>query len=53
VDKVEAEFTIINALGLPARAGAQVVKVANPHACGVHAGCQGQAVRPLGCASSV
>lgn len=44
MDKVEAEFTIINALGLHARAAAQLVKVANRYACEVELECEGQAV---------
>ncbi|MFT3712471.1 MAG: HPr family phosphocarrier protein [Archangium sp.] len=43
-EKVEAEFTIINALGLHARAAAQLVKVANRYACEVELECEGQAV---------
>lgn len=44
VEKVEAEFTIINALGLHARAAAQLVKAANRYACEVELECEGQAV---------
>jgi len=44
VDKVEAEFTIINALGLHARAAAQLVKAANRYPCEVELECEGQAV---------
>lgn len=44
MDKVEAEFTIINALGLHARAAAQLVKVANRYACEVELECEGQSV---------
>jgi phosphocarrier protein len=40
----EAEFTIINALGLHARAAAQLVKAANRYACEVELECEGQAV---------
>lgn len=42
--KVEREFTIINALGLHARAAAQLVKAANRYACEVELECEGQAV---------
>lgn len=38
------ELTIRNALGLRARAAAQVVKVANRYACEVEVECEGQAV---------
>lgn len=44
MDKVEAEFTIINALGLHARAAAQLVKVSNRYPCEVELECEGQAV---------
>lgn len=45
VEKAQAEFTIINALGLHARAAAQLVKVANRHAaCETELECEGQAV---------
>ncbi len=44
MEKVQAEFTIINALGLHARAAAQLVKVANRYACEVELECEGQAV---------
>lgn len=38
------EFEIINALGLHARAAAQLVKVANRYACAVTVECEGQTV---------
>jgi len=44
MDKVEAEFTIINALGLHARAAAQLVKAANRYTCEVELECEGQSV---------
>lgn len=44
METVEAEYTIINALGLHARAAAQLVKVANRSACEVELECEGQAV---------
>ena len=44
MDKVEAEFTIINALGLHARAAAQLVKIANRYGCDVELECEGQSV---------
>jgi phosphocarrier protein len=44
VETVEAEYTIINALGLHARAAAQLVKVANRYACEVELECEGQSV---------
>ncbi|MFO0595234.1 MAG: HPr family phosphocarrier protein [Myxococcaceae bacterium] len=44
MDKVEAEFTIINALGLHARAAAQLVKAANRYPCEVELECEGQSV---------
>ncbi len=40
----EAEFRIINALGLHARAAAQLVKVANRHQSEVAVECEGQSV---------
>jgi phosphocarrier protein HPr len=40
----EAEFTIINALGLHARAAAQLVKAANAHPCTCTLECDGQSV---------
>lgn len=40
----EAEFDIINALGLHARAAAQLVKVANRYRCEVMVECEGQKV---------
>lgn len=44
METVEAEFTIINALGLHARAAAQLVKVANRYSCDVELECEGQPV---------
>ena len=44
MEKVEAEFTIINALGLDARAPAQLVKAANRYTCDVEVECEGQSV---------
>ncbi len=44
METVEAEYTIINALGLHARAAAQLVKVANRYSCDVELECEGQAV---------
>lgn len=44
MEKVEAEFTIINALGLHARAAAQLVKAANRYTCDVEVECEGQSV---------
>jgi phosphocarrier protein HPr len=41
---VEGEFEIINALGLHARAAAQLVKVANRHKSEVAIECEGQSV---------
>ena len=41
---VQGEFDIINALGLHARAAAQLVKVANRYKCEVELECEGQAV---------
>jgi phosphocarrier protein HPr len=43
-DVSEAEFEIINVLGLHARAAAQLVKVANKHKSDVTVECEGQAV---------
>lgn len=43
-DTASAEFTIVNALGLHARAAAQLVKLANQHPCGVTLECDGQSV---------
>ncbi|MCA3015088.1 MAG: HPr family phosphocarrier protein [Myxococcaceae bacterium] len=40
----EATYTIVNALGLHARAAAQFVKVANKYACDVDLECEGQSV---------
>lgn len=45
MERVEVELTIINALGLHARAAAQLVKIANRHAqCEVEVECEGQNV---------
>jgi phosphocarrier protein len=44
VETVESEYTIINALGLHARAAAQLVKAANRYPCEVELECEGQAV---------
>ena len=44
MERVEVELTISNALGLHARAAAQLVKVANRYACEVEVECEGQAV---------
>ena len=44
METVEAEFTIINALGLHARAAAQLVKAANKYTCEVELECEGQPV---------
>lgn len=44
METVEAEFTIINALGLHARAAAQLVKAANKYPCDVELECEGQPV---------
>jgi phosphocarrier protein len=41
---IEGEFRIINALGLHARAAAQLVKVANKYKCEVWIECDGQRV---------
>lgn len=41
---VEGEFDIINALGLHARAAAQLVKVANRYKCDVELTCEDQTV---------
>ncbi len=40
----EGEYDIINALGLHARAAAQLVKVANQYKCDVQVACDGQKV---------
>ena len=40
----EGEYEIINALGLHARAAAQLVKIANRHKCDVAVECEGQSV---------
>ncbi len=44
METAEAEFTIINALGLHARAAAQLVKAANKYPCDVELECEGQPV---------
>ena len=44
METAEGEFDIINALGLHARAAAQLVKVANRYKCEVELECDGQAV---------
>ena len=44
METVEGEYTIINALGLHARAAAQLVKAANRSACDVELECEGQQV---------
>ncbi len=44
METAEAEFTIINALGLHARAAAQLVKAANKYPCEVELECEGQPV---------
>jgi len=41
---MEGEFTILNALGLHARAAAQLVKLANRYRCDVSIECDGQRV---------
>jgi phosphocarrier protein HPr len=43
-EKVEGEFTIVNALGLHARAAAQLVKITNRASCEVELECEGQSV---------
>jgi phosphocarrier protein len=40
----EGEFEIVNALGLHARAAAQLVKIANRYKCDVTVECEGQTV---------
>lgn len=44
MDTASAELEIINALGLHARAAAQLVKIANRYACEVTLTCEGQSV---------
>jgi phosphocarrier protein HPr len=44
LESVQGEFDIINALGLHARAAAQLVKAANRYKCEVELECDGQAV---------
>ncbi len=44
METAEGEYTIINALGLHARAAAQLVKASNRYACEVELECEGQAV---------
>lgn len=43
-ETAQGEYTILNALGLHARAAAQLVKAANRHACDVELECEGQSV---------
>lgn len=43
-EQVEGEYTIVNALGLHARAAAQLVRLANAHPCQVSVVCTGQTV---------
>jgi phosphocarrier protein HPr len=43
-EKSEGEYTIINALGLHARAAAQLIKITNRAACEVELECEGQSV---------
>ena len=44
METVQAEFTIINALGLHARAAAQLVTAANRYVCETLLECEGQTV---------
>jgi phosphocarrier protein HPr len=44
LESAAGEFDIVNALGLHARAAAQLVKVANRYKCEVELECDGQAV---------
>ncbi len=44
METVAGEYTIINALGLHARAAAQLVKAANRATCDVELECEGQVV---------
>lgn len=44
MSQVAGEYTIINALGLHARAAAQLVKAANRYPCEVELECEGQSV---------
>jgi phosphocarrier protein len=44
VEQAEAEYTIVNALGLHARAAAKLVTVTNRSRCEVEVECEGQAV---------
>jgi phosphocarrier protein HPr len=44
VEQAEGEYTITNALGLHARAAAQLVKASNRFACEVEVECDGQTV---------
>ncbi len=44
METAEGQYDIINALGLHARAAAQLVKVANRAACDVELECEGQMV---------
>jgi phosphocarrier protein HPr len=41
---IVSSYTIVNALGLHARAAAQLVKAANKYACDVDVECEGQSV---------
>ena len=43
-ESVSGEYTIVNALGLHARAAAQLVKLANQHKCEVLVECEGNRV---------
>ena len=44
MSEAAGEYTIINALGLHARAAAQLVKAANKYPCEVELECEGQSV---------
>jgi len=44
LEQAEGTYTIINALGLHARAAAQLVKAANRYKCDVEVTCEGQTV---------
>lgn len=44
METAQAEYTILNALGLHARAAAQLVKTANRYSCEVELECEGQSV---------
>jgi phosphocarrier protein HPr len=43
-EQVEGEYEIVNALGLHARAAAQLVQVTNKYPCDVQLECEGQVV---------